>query len=110
MVASQLVRPHGGLPLPPLRRLAHRQQRRAPTTAGEAVSAWSRPAVIKGTPPIGEVEARCAGCRFRFIAGEQYVSRHLPPFGVRVYAHPLCTARLDGGLAFEPSREENPNP
>ena len=75
-----------------------------------AVSRWSKPTVVKGTPPIGEVEARCAGCRRRFVAGEECTSRPTPPFGHRVYAHPHCAASLDGVPPAEPSREENPNP
>jgi hypothetical protein len=71
---------------------------------------WSKPSVIKGTPPIGEVEARCAGCRRRFVAGESYVRRNVPPFGQMLYAHPGCAETAWPSRPPDHSREENPNP
>lgn len=72
------------------------------------MTGWSRPSKLKGTPPIGEIETRCAGCGRRFVAGEEYVHRVVPPFGQRLYAHTACAATLGGQPPAAPSREETP--
>lgn len=57
---------------------------------------WTQPIRIKGRPPIGEIEAHCAGCRARFLAGQESVSLIAGTvFGHTIYAHPDCTELVE---------------
>jgi len=60
---------------------------------------WSRPLAIKGSPPLGQVESRCAGCQARFVAGELYVSRRWGLLALPMYAHFGCADRADQRVA-----------
>jgi hypothetical protein len=60
---------------------------------------WSETRTVQGTPPIGEVETACIGCRRRFVSGEQFRARVVGPLSFPVFAHPDCAELLDVSAA-----------